>query len=75
MNIVKIAGIDIGTALATGAIVKHVRTSFNNLDFTNPDVCNELNRSYLCDEPANLDKFEKKAVNLNKQYLCSDQDY
>ena len=73
MNISRIAGIGI-SSLAAGAIAKKLCVSFNDLDLTNPDVCNELNRSYLCDEPARLDRFEKK-VDLNKLSLCTDQDY
>lgn len=72
MNITKLAGIGITTTLAAGMGIRHLYSKEN--DYTNVDVFNERNRAWLCDEPCNYDKFEKKEVDLNKEYLCSNED-
>ena len=60
MNIGKIAGIGISSALVAGALTNKLRTSIYDIGVTNIDACNENNRAWLCDEPANFDRFEKK---------------
>lgn len=74
MIVWKIAGIGVSSALATGAFANKICTSIYDIGVTNTEACNENNRAWLCDEPADFDRFEHR-VDLNKQYLCSDQDY
>ena len=75
MNVGKIAGIGVSSALATGTFAKRLCISIYDIGLDNIDACNENNRAWLCDEPANFDRFIEKKVDLNKQYLCSDPDY
>lgn len=77
MNIGKILGVGTGSALlGTAAALRKLSEKNFDYEFTNVDINNERNRAWLCDEPPNWDKFEKsKPVDMNKQYLCSDQDY
>ena len=73
MNIAKIAGFGVGTALGSGFFAKKLSISMNDVDISNPAVRNELNRAWLNDEVPNLDQFVKKEpLDLNRQYLCSD---
>ena len=75
MNIGKIAGMGISSALTTGVMAHKLCISIYDIGVDNVEACNENNRAWLCDEPANFDRFIKNDVDLNKQYLCSDPDY
>ncbi len=75
MNIGRIFGIGLCSALCGIAPERKMHEKNYDYDVTNIDVCNERNRAWLCDEVPNWDKFEKeKHIDLNKQYLCSDQE-
>lgn len=75
MNIGKIAGIGVSSALAAGTFVRKLNISIYDIGLDNIDACNENNRAWLCDEAPNFDRFIHEKVDLNKQYLCSDPDY
>ena len=77
MNVTKIALAGVTSTIATGMFVKKLQASINEVDITDPEVSNEINRAWLCEEVPNLDRFVKKEkkIDLNRQYLCSNQDY
>ena len=77
MIVPKIALAGIASTFTAATAARKLFTSIHEVDITDPNVSNEINRAWLCEEVPNLDKFVKKEkeIDLNRQYLCSDQDY
>lgn len=77
MIVGKIATAAAISSITAGLYAKKLQATINEVDITDPEVSNEINRAWLCEEVPNLDKFVKKEkkVDLNRQYLCSNMDY